>query len=145
MCVLGMIEEDTAVMGLVNNAPSIREKVLQAHLKQRRAKRNDRPARTPEQTQALWQDLDHANRAKSYAAMQSLLEGRESTVAWLGKQLKQRGRDPVRDVRAIQVLEYMPGREARTLLEQLATGPEGEPMTHEAKGAIQRLARFWRW
>jgi hypothetical protein len=77
--------------------------------------------------------------------MQSLLEGRESTVSWLGKRLKQSAKDPVRDVRAIQVLEYMPGREARTLLEQLATGPEEQPTTHEAKGALQRLARFWRW
>jgi hypothetical protein len=145
MCVLGMIEEDTEAMRLINNAPSIREKVLQAHLKQRRAKKNDIPARTPDQLEAMWKDLDHANRATSYAAMQSLLGGRESTVAWLGKRLKQPGRDPVRDVRAIQVLEYMPGREARLLLEQLATGPEGQPTTHEAKGALQRLALFWRW
>jgi hypothetical protein len=145
MCVLGMIEEDTDVMGLVNNAPSVREKVLQEHLKQRRAKRKDIPVRTPDQLQALWKDLDNANHATSYAAMQALLGGRESTVAWLGKRLKQSTRDPVRDVRAIQVLEYMPGREARTLLEELAAGPEGRPATHEAKGALQRLARFWRW
>jgi hypothetical protein len=145
MCVLGMIEEDTEVMRFVNSAPSVREKVLQGHLKQRRAKRKDIPVRTPAQLQTLWKDLDNANHATSYAAMQSLLEGREATVAWLRKRLKQPGRDPVRDVRAIQVLEYMPGREARTLLEELAAGPAGQPATHEARAALQRLARFWRW
>src|SRR5262249_15212620 len=69
----------------------------------------------------------------------------ESTVAWLRKQLKQPGGDAVRDVRAIQVLEYMPGREARTLLHELAAGPAGAPLTHEARAALQRLARFLRW
>jgi hypothetical protein len=145
LSMLRMIEEDTDVMRFANYPLSLRQKELEGHLKLRRAKKNDAPARTPDQLQALWKDLDNADRATSYAAMKSLLEGRESTVAWLGKRFKQPGRDPVRDVRAIQVLEYMPGREARTLLEELAAGPVGTPLTHEAKGALQRLGQFWRW
>src|ERR1700722_13231711 len=33
----------------------------------------------------------------------------------------------------------------RTLLEELATGPEKSSLTHEASGAFQSLSRFWRW
>jgi hypothetical protein len=145
MCVLGMIEEDTEVMHFINRPPSVREKELQGYLTQRRAKRIEVAARTPDRLQALWKDLDNGDRARSYAAMQSLLDGREATVAWLRKQFQQPGKDPVRDVRAIQVLEYMPGRDARALLDELAAGPEGTPLTHEAKGALERLGRFWRW
>jgi hypothetical protein len=144
LCVLGMIEENTEIMTFLYKPLSVRHRALQAHLEQKRAKRNS-AARTPDQLQALWKDLDHANQATSYAAMQSLLEARGSAAAWLGKRLKQPGRDPIRDVRAIQVLEYMPGRQARMLLEELAAGPEGLSTTHEARGALQRLARFWRW
>lgn len=50
-----------------------------------------------------------------------------------------------REVRAIQVLEYMPGPEARAFLEELAVGPEHMALTHEAKGALRRLQAFWRW
>jgi hypothetical protein len=145
MCVLGMIEEDTDVMRFVHRPLSIRKTELENYLKQRRAKKTDVAGRTLAQLQGLWKDLDNGDRATSYAAMQSLLDGGESTVAWLGKQFKQPGRDPVRDVRAIQVLEYMPGREARALLDKLAAGPEAMPLTREAKGALQRLGRFWRW
>jgi len=37
-----------------------------------------------------------------------------------------------REVRAIQVLEYMPGPEARAFLEELAAGPADNALTHEA-------------
>jgi hypothetical protein len=145
LCVLGMIEEDPEVMRFVYRPLSVRQRELEAYLKQLRVKRGNISTRTPEELQALWQDLGHAKQATSYAAMRSLVEGREAAVAWLGKRLKQPGRDPVRDVRAIQVLEYMPGRVGHTLLEELAAGPEGLATTHEARQALQRLARFWRW
>jgi hypothetical protein len=58
MCVLGMIEEAPEIMSLVNNAPSIREKVLQAHLKKLRAK-SGAAARTAKELESLWKDLDH--------------------------------------------------------------------------------------
>lgn len=143
LCMLGMIEEDTEIMRFAGYPLSVRQKELEAHRKQRRAKRNDAQWK-PDQFEAPWKDLDK-DRATSYAAMQALLKGRESTVAWLGKQLKQPRRDAVRDVRAIQVLEYLSIPEARTLLEELAAGPGGSPITHEAKGALERLGRFWRW
>jgi hypothetical protein len=144
LCVLGMIEEDPEIMRFANDPLSLRQSELEGHLKQRRAEKKA-PARTADQLEDLWKDLDNGDRGTSYVAMQALLEGRETTVAWLRKQFKDPGRDAVRDVRAIQVLEHMPCREARTLLEELAAGPEGSPLTHEAKGALQRLARFWRW
>jgi hypothetical protein len=144
LCVLGMIEEDPEIMRFANYSLSLRQNALEEHLKLRR-KKSDGPARTEDQLKELWKDLDNGDRGTSYAAMQWLLKGRETTVAWLRKQFKDPGRDAVRDVRAMQVLEYMPCREARTLLEELAAGPEGSPLTHEARGALQRLARFWRW
>jgi HEAT repeat protein len=48
-------------------------------------------------------------------------------------------------VRAIQVLEYSAGREARALLEELARGPTEFSVTHEARQALGRLKRYWRW
>jgi hypothetical protein len=48
-------------------------------------------------------------------------------------------------VRGIQVLEYSPGAEARALLEELAAGPPDLPITHEARQAMERLRRYWRW
>jgi hypothetical protein len=145
LSMLGMIEEDAGVMRFANYPLSLRQKELEGHLKQWRAKKTAGPGRTPDQLEALWKELDNGDRARSYAAMKSLLEGREATVAWLSKRLKQPGKDPVRDVRAIQVLEYMPGREARALLDDLAAGPEGTALTHEANAALERLGRFWRW
>jgi hypothetical protein len=144
LCVLGMIEEDPEVMRIANRPLTLRAKELQLHLKQHRARRNDLAA-TEDFLKGLWKDLDNPNQSVSYAAMTQFLKGHEPNARWLAKRLKQLPRDPVRDVRAIQVLEYMPGREARFVLEELAAGPAGSATTHEARSALQRLARFWRW
>jgi len=48
-------------------------------------------------------------------------------------------------VRAIQVLEYSAGPEARALLEELAAGPKEFSVRHEAQQALGRLKRYWRW
>jgi hypothetical protein len=56
---------------------------------------------------------------------------------------KQLPRDAVRDVSVIQTLEYMLGREARFLFEELAANPGGPATTQDAEGALRRLARFW--
>jgi hypothetical protein len=48
-------------------------------------------------------------------------------------------------VRAVAVLEYSAGPEARALLEELAAGPKEFSLTHEARQALGRLKRYWRW
>ena len=50
-----------------------------------------------------------------------------------------------RMVRAIQVLEYLPGPEPRAFLEELATGDANLSLTHEARGALRRVNRYWQW
>ena len=54
LCVLGMIEEDPAVMRFANYPLTMRQKELEGHLKQRRAKNQNVPAQTAEQFQAVW-------------------------------------------------------------------------------------------
>jgi RNA polymerase sigma factor (sigma-70 family) len=51
------------------------------------------------------------------------------------------GGNLVRDVRAVELLELMGGKEARQALETLAKGAEGARLTKEAKAALERLAQ----
>jgi hypothetical protein len=44
-----------------------------------------------------------------------------------------------RPVRAVQALEYANTPAARTLLKDLAAGPADEPLSQEAKAALERL------
>jgi hypothetical protein len=145
LCVLGMLEENTGIMRFNSYPLSLRQKALADHLKELRAQQKDAVAPAPEQLQALWKDLDQGGRETSYAAMKALLRERGAAITWLGNRLRQGKRDAVRDVRAIQVLEYMSDQGARALLAELAAGPEGAALTHEAKGALRRLAQYWRW
>jgi WD40 repeat protein len=47
----------------------------------------------------------------------------------------------LRELRAVEVLEYIGTPEARRLLESLAKGPEGILVTEEARASLDRLAR----
>jgi HEAT repeat protein len=47
----------------------------------------------------------------------------------------------LRQIRAIEALEYMGTPEARQIIEKLAEGAPEARLTHEAKAALQRLAR----
>jgi len=49
--------------------------------------------------------------------------------------------DTVRQIRAVEALEFIGNLEARRLLEKLAAGPPGTRMTQEAKAAAARLAK----
>jgi WD40 repeat protein len=48
-------------------------------------------------------------------------------------------RDELRALRAVEALEYIGNAEARKLLEQLARGAPGAPLTEDAKETLQRL------
>jgi hypothetical protein len=47
--------------------------------------------------------------------------------------------------RALQVLEILPGPNARYFLEELAAGPKDATLTLEAKGSLRRLQHYWQW
>src|SRR5262249_46744300 len=47
----------------------------------------------------------------------------------------------LRDIRGVQVLEYIATAEARDLLKNLATGAPEARLTQEAKAAVERLAK----
>jgi hypothetical protein len=49
--------------------------------------------------------------------------------------------ETVQQLRALEVLELAGGPEARRLIESLAAGAEGEPLTAEARAVIERLKR----
>jgi hypothetical protein len=46
--------------------------------------------------------------------------------------------ETVRQIRAVEALEFIGNREARRLLDKLAAGPPETPLTHEAKAAAER-------
>jgi HEAT repeat protein len=48
-------------------------------------------------------------------------------------------------LRALQVLETLPGPEPRYLLEELAAGPADAALTREAKAALRRVQLYWQW
>jgi hypothetical protein len=50
-----------------------------------------------------------------------------------------------RMVRAVQVLEYLPGLEARSFLEELAGGAEHLSLTRETQAALWRINQYWQW
>jgi RNA polymerase sigma factor (sigma-70 family) len=49
--------------------------------------------------------------------------------------------ETIRQIRAVEALESIGNREARRLLDKLATGPPEMRLTHEAKAAAERLAK----
>jgi hypothetical protein len=53
--------------------------------------------------------------------------------------------DYYRMVRAVQVLEYSPGPQARAFLEELAGGANHLALTHESKAALGRITKWWQW
>jgi WD40 repeat protein len=66
------------------------------------------------------------------------LEVRKRVELLLGKL----GKNPLRRaLRAVEALEYMANAEARKLLDQLARGVPGMPLTEEAKESLNRLNR----
>jgi hypothetical protein len=48
-------------------------------------------------------------------------------------------------LRALQVLETLPGPEARYVLEELAAGPADATLTREAKCSLRRVQLYWQW
>jgi hypothetical protein len=50
-----------------------------------------------------------------------------------------------RRVRAVQVLEYLPGPNARGYLVELAGGGEHLSLTHESQAALWRIIQYWQW
>jgi Tol biopolymer transport system component len=66
------------------------------------------------------------------------LEVRQRVEQLLAK-LEQISPDPLRVLRAVEVLEHIGSPEAKELLETLATGAEGARLTREARAALERL------
>ncbi len=60
---------------------------------------------------------------------------------WLLRQLDPKAPQHLREVRAVQVLEYLGTPPARQLLEKLARGVPHARLTQEAKASLERLAR----
>jgi len=48
-------------------------------------------------------------------------------------------------VRALQVLENLPGNAAWDFLEELAAGPADASLTREARGSVRRVKQYWQW
>jgi hypothetical protein len=63
----------------------------------------------------------------------------ERLLDYLSRQVHRTGQ--VRDLRAIELLEFIGSPAARQLLAALAGGVPGARLTREAKGAVQRLAK----
>jgi RNA polymerase sigma factor (sigma-70 family) len=59
----------------------------------------------------------------------------------LAKLAPEKSPERLRELRAVQALEYAGTTEARQLLERLADNPGGTGLTREAKGALERLTR----
>jgi hypothetical protein len=58
------------------------------------------------------------------------------------RHMNPRAPERLREARALQLLEYLGTSEARRQLADLAGGAPGARLTEEAKGALQRLARW---
>jgi WD40 repeat protein len=117
-----------------------------------------RPASVPADIATWVADLDNASYAKRQAAMAGLEKLGNSAEAALrgalaGKpSLEARGRaeillsklqglsaDALRELRAVEVLEYIGTAEAQELLEVLTAGAPGARLTQEARAALDRL------
>jgi WD40 repeat protein len=92
-------------------------------------------------TRAL-EEIGEAARGQLEAACKdgSSAEVRRRARALLGK-LDPRSAERLREVRAVQVLEYVGTPPARRLLEKLAGGAPGARLTQEAKASLERLGR----
>jgi dipeptidyl aminopeptidase/acylaminoacyl peptidase len=99
----------------------------------------------------MWDDLQKADAAVGYQAIQGLLAEPERAVALLKQRLQPAQREepmpdelrvsvgePLRGVRAIQVLEQIGTPEARKLLEELSKGSPAR-LTRDAHAAVRRL------
>jgi WD40 repeat protein len=117
------------------------------------------PVGDPERIKSLVADLQSPSGAQRRKAMAELRRHGEAAYAALnalGDEQKQHravqivlarleaqrdSADRMRELRAVAALEAMGAPEARRLLESLAKGAEGAPLTAEAKGALERLGR----
>jgi hypothetical protein len=95
--------------------------------------------------QGATQELEKLGEAAEVALRTALtqkpaLEPRRRIESLLEK-LRTPSGDQLRQLRAIQVLEYAATPEARRLLETLAKGAEGGPLTREAQASCQRLSK----
>jgi hypothetical protein len=79
---------------------------------------------------ALRKALEKHPSAEARQRLESLLKKLESPSA-----------EQLRDLRALQVLEYVDTPEARQVLETLAKGAPGARLTREAKASLERLAK----
>jgi hypothetical protein len=105
-------------------------------------------------------DLDSADsltRKKAAAALGEMREAAQETLVKAHKrgtsaqerrqvekllgQLRPRATERLREVRAVQVLEYLGTPDAKRLLEALAKGIPAARLTQEARAALSRLAR----
>lgn len=79
------------------------------------------------------------------AALRKAIEGRTSPEVRnrleMLLQEKPLSAETLRQIRAVEILEYIGTPEARKLLEELAGGTDGARVTRQAKAALQRLAR----
>jgi hypothetical protein len=81
----------------------------------------------------------------AHAALNALSDGQKQhravQIVLARLEAQRDSADRARELRAVGALEAMGGPEARRLLEALAKGAEGAPLTVEAKGALERLGR----
>jgi WD40 repeat protein len=106
----------------------------------------------PTKLDAPWADLAKADAAAAHSAVWAFIAEADRAVAFLNKHLQPAGEadngdllvpagEPLRRVRAVEVLERIGTPEARALLEKLSKGPVSRT-SREAGAALGRLDRL---
>jgi WD40 repeat protein len=112
------------------------------------------PSLTEAQIAKLWDELTDSDAAKAYAAMRTLAASPRTATTWLRTKLKPADAtaaappgaaepppEELRQLRALEVLEWAGTPDARAALEELAKGADGAGQTRAARAALERLKK----